>query len=70
MEKYIPKSIVLAEIEKRRDSALKRQRSLEAIGQGSVFNEMIAHELNRIISFINSLPNTYLNLKHRKKIMV
>lgn len=55
MEKYISKSASLAEIEKRRDAALARQHNLNAIGQETVLNEMIAHELNRIISSLDTL---------------
>ena len=55
MEKYIPKSALIAEIEKRRDAALARQHNLESIGQETVLNEMVAHELNRIISFLDTL---------------
>lgn len=55
MEEYIPKSTLVAEIEKRRDAALTRQHNLKAIGQETVLNEMFANQLNRIISFINTL---------------
>ena len=55
MEQYVPKSVVLTEIKKRRDAALMRQRNLEAIGQESVVNEMVANELNMITSFIDTL---------------
>ena len=55
MTKYIPKSALVAEIEKRRDAALTRQHNLNAIGQETVLNEMLAYELNRIISFIDTL---------------
>lgn len=39
----------------RRDGALERQKNLERIGQETVLNEMIAAELNRLLSFIDSL---------------
>jgi hypothetical protein len=55
MEQYIDKSAVIAEIEKKRDAALTRQRNLEAIGQVTVLNETLARELSRIISFINTI---------------
>ena len=55
MEQYIPKSAVVAEIERRKDAALMRQQNLEAIGQETALNKMIVFELNRIISFIDSL---------------
>ena len=55
MTQYIDKSALVAEIEKRRDAALARQHNLKAIGQETVLNEMIANELNRIISFLDHL---------------
>ncbi len=55
MEQYISKSALVAEIIKRRDAALTRQHNLKSIGQESVLNEMIANELNLIISTINTL---------------
>jgi len=55
MAHYIDKDALVAEIERRRDAALMRQQNLEAIGQETVLNEMIAFELNRIISFIDTL---------------
>ena len=55
MTQYITKSALVAEIEKRRDAALTRQHNLNAIGQETVLNEMLAYELNRIISFIDTL---------------
>lgn len=55
MTKYIPKADVVAEIEKRRDAALTRQHNLNAIGQETVLNEMLAYELNRIISFLDTI---------------
>lgn len=53
--KLIDKAAVVAEIEKRRDAALTRQHNLEAIGQETVLNKMIANELNRIISILDTL---------------
>lgn len=55
MEQYISKSALVTEIEKRRDAALTRQKNLESIGQETVLNEMVANELNRILSFIDTL---------------
>ena len=55
MEQYIPKPALVAKIERRRNAALIRQKNLEFIGQETVFNEMVANELNRILSFINTL---------------
>ena len=55
MTKYISKSALIAEIEKRIDAALTRQHNLKAIGQETVLNEMLANELNRIISFLDTL---------------
>ena len=54
-KKYIDADILKAEIERRRDGALERQKNLEKIGQETVLNEMIAFELNRLISFVASL---------------
>lgn len=53
--KLIDKSALVAEIERRRDAALMRQRNLETIGDESILNELIADGLNRLIAFINSL---------------
>lgn len=53
--KYIDAGKLIAEIEKRRDNALERQKNLEKIGQETVLNESIAFELNKIISLITSL---------------
>jgi predicted nucleic acid-binding protein len=55
MAQYIDKDALIAEIERRRDAALMRQQNLESIGQESVINEIVANELNRIITFINTL---------------
>lgn len=53
--KYIDADKLIAEIEKRRDEALNRQKNLKKIGQESVINEVIVFELNKILSFITSL---------------
>jgi hypothetical protein len=63
MAHLIDKDAVVAEIEKKRDAALTRQRNLEAIGQVTVLNETLARELNRIISFINTLEVKEVDLK-------
>lgn len=55
MAQYFNKATIVAEIERRRDAALRRQQALEAIGQVTVLNEMVASELSRIISFIDTL---------------
>ena len=55
MRRYIPAKKLIEYIESRRDGALERQKNLERIGQETVLNEMIAAELNRLISFITSL---------------
>jgi len=55
MRRYIPAKKLIEYIKSRRDSALERQKNLERIGQETVLNEMIAAELNRLISFIDSL---------------
>ncbi len=51
---HIPVEKLKAEIERQRDDALERQKNLERIGQETVLNEMIAFELNKILSFIDS----------------
>lgn len=53
--KYIDSEKLIAEIERRRDSALERQKNLKKIGQETVLNEMIAAKLNGLLSFIDSL---------------
>ena len=55
MAQYILKATLVAEIKRRRDAALTRQKNLESIGQETVLNEMVANELNRIISFIDTI---------------
>ena len=55
MTQYIDKDTLVTKIERRRDAALMRQQNLEAIGQETVINEMIANELNKIISIIDTL---------------
>jgi hypothetical protein len=63
MARYIELDALLAEIERRRDAALMRQQNLEAIGQETVINKMVANELNRIISFIDTLKVKEVDLK-------
>jgi hypothetical protein len=63
MEQYILKSALVAEIERRRDAALMRQQNLESIGQESVINEMVANELNKIISHLNTLEVKEVDLE-------
>lgn len=53
--KYIDSEKLIAEIKRRRDSALERQKNLEKIGQKTVLDKMIAFNLNKILSFITSL---------------
>lgn len=55
MAHYIDADKLISEIERKRDNALERQKNLEKIGQETVLNEMIAAELNRLISFVTSL---------------
>lgn len=55
MTKYIDKSAVVAEIERRRDAALMRQRILETIGEETIVNEQVAFNLNKVLSFIDTL---------------
>ena len=55
MRRYISAKKLIEYIKSRRDGALERQKNLERIGQETVLNEMIAAELNRLISFIDSL---------------
>jgi hypothetical protein len=61
--KLIDKAAVVAEIERRRDAFLMRQQNLEAIGQETVLNEMVASELNRIISFLDTIETKEEDLK-------
>jgi hypothetical protein len=63
MEQYIPKPALVAKIERRRNAALIRQKNLEFIGQETVLNEMVANELNRILSFINTLEVKEVDLE-------
>jgi hypothetical protein len=44
-----------------------RQQNLEAIGQETVLNEMIAFELNRIISLIDTLEVKEVDLEKEQK---
>lgn len=53
--KLIDKDTLVEEIERRRDTALIRQHNLEAIGQETVLNKMVANELNRVLQYINTL---------------
>ena len=55
MKNYIDANKLKAEIERLRDTALERQKNLEKIGQETVLNEMIVFNLNKILSFIDSL---------------
>lgn len=55
MAHLIDKDAVVAEIDRQRDEALKRQQNLESIGQETVLNEMLANKLNSILSFLNTL---------------
>ena len=61
--KLIDKAAVVAEIERRRDAFLMRQQNLEAIGQETVLNEMVASELNRIISSLDTLEVKEVDLE-------
>jgi len=61
--KLIDKDALVAEIERRRDAALTRQKNLESIGQETVLNEMVANELNRILSFIDTLEVKEVDLE-------
>lgn len=55
MAKYIDKERVVSLIKERRDAAISRQKNLEKIGDESVFNEMVAFNLNKILETIDSL---------------
>lgn len=61
--KLIDKAIVAAEIKRRRDASLMRQQNLKAIGQETVLNEMVAFELTKIISFLDTLEVKDVNLE-------
>ena len=63
MTQYINKADAVAEIERRRDAALLRQRNLEAIGQETVHNKMVANELSRVITFLNTLEVKEVDLE-------
>lgn len=63
MANLIDKDALIAEIERRRNAALMRQRNLEAIGQETVSNEMVAFDFGRILSFINTLEVKDVNLE-------
>lgn len=67
MAKLIDKDALIAEIERRRNAALMRQRNLEAIGQETVSNEMVAFELDKILSFINTLEVKEVDLEEEIK---
>lgn len=55
MTHLIDKDALVAEIEKLRDAALTRQHNLERIGQVSSINEQVAFNLNKVLSFIDTL---------------
>ena len=61
--KLIDKDAVVSWVTEKRDAALYRQHNLEKIGQESVLNEMIAFELNKIISFLNTLEVKEVDLE-------
>lgn len=63
MVQYIDKNALVAKIKRRRDAALIRQKNLESIGQETVLNEMVANELNKILSFINTLEVKEVDLE-------
>lgn len=63
----IDKDTLITEMERRRDAALMRQQNLEAIGQETALNEIVAFELNRIISFINTMEIKEFDLKEEIK---
>lgn len=63
----IDKDTLITEMERRRDAALMRQQNLEAIGQETALNEIVAFELNRIISFINTMEVKEVNLEEEIK---
>ena len=66
MRRYIPAKKLIEYIKSRRDGALERQKNLERIGQETVLNEMIAAELNRLISFIDSLQHEQPEVESQK----
>ena len=67
MAQYIDKSALVAEMERRRDAALTRQKNLESIGQETVLNEMVANELNKILSFIDTLEVKEVDINEEAK---
>jgi len=67
MAHLIDKDALVAEIDRQRDEALKRQQNLESIGQETVLNEMLANKLNSILSFLNTLEVKEVDLKKEYK---
>ena len=59
--KLIDKDAVVSWVTEKREAALYRQHNLEKIGQETVLNEMIAFELTKIISFIDTLEVKEMN---------
>jgi hypothetical protein len=66
MVHLIDKDALVAEIERRRDDALMRQRNLETIGDESILNELIADGLNRLIAFIDTLEVKEVDLEKER----
>ena len=65
--KLIDKDAVVSWVTEKREAALYRQHNLEKIGQETVLNEMIAFELNKIISFLNTLEAKEVDLEKEYK---
>lgn len=59
MAHLIDKNVLVDYIKEKRDSALMRQQNLENIGQETVHNKMVADELSRLLSFIDTIKTEY-----------
>lgn len=55
MRKYIEKAAVVAEIERRIESAQKRIKNVESIGDVNVVDELLVVHLKKLLSFVNAL---------------
>ncbi len=55
MKQYIDKAAVVAWVTEKREAALYRQHNLERIGQETCVNQMIADNLGRMLSFLDTL---------------
>ena len=63
MAHLIDKDALVAEIERLRDEALTRQHNLERIGQVTSIDEQVAFNLNKVLSFIDTLEVKEVDLE-------